>query len=368
MSADEVSPLQDIERRVQLRTKEISLDIEGFAADPDGEAKPAFVRPWHQRGYSHFWAYYVELDYPTKGTDALAWHRLVPLRSRKALKPAGRNTPRLWRYVWPHAVAAVLDLEIDCRGTPRDEAVSQAVSGATLARYDFGDVVADAAEVLRQVAVALLKDVGGIEDRATHPDRAFSVVTVVEGDLAHEDLPEGNPDIWRSVHGLARLTPRWMSLSPGDPSQRRISCRATRPLRDGGGLYGLARSRVVWLPGPFCTPGNAEALCWYHRNLVDLSLVVEGQLALVRWAATRLGKEGKLPFDAVELVRHAAGNLARLHAAARPGTYRSMSARRHIEDDDDFASVRAVWDHFGLALPSVEERSGSTEKAPHQML
>ncbi|HZQ27810.1 MAG TPA: hypothetical protein VFA94_08935 [Acidimicrobiales bacterium] len=317
-----------------------------FSRDPDGHDKPAFVPAWHQRGFSHFWAYYVGLDYPKRTSVSLGWNRLVPLRDRSARKPLAANTPRLWSYVWPHGVAAVLELEVDSVGQDLTRTVSRVVSAATTDRYNFGGgVYDDAAQVLRTAADTALRQAGGDPARATHPDRYFAISTVISG--AGDAAPESDDSIWRAVHGLACLNPRWQFLSLHAVQEGRISSRPE--YADGGGLYGVPRGRVVWLPWRFSDSANENALTWYHQNLSDLALQVEGNLSLVRWAASALTRT-KLSFEVTELVRRAAQNLARLSTAARPGTYASMSARRHIEEDDVVA-VRAVWDYFGLMLP-----------------
>ena len=325
---------------------------------PDDPGRPLLVRPWHQRGgFSRFWAYYLGLDYQT-APAARAWNRLVPVRRRRGLSPDGANEPRLWLYAWPHAVASVLEIEVEAGGLARDAAINTAVAKATMERYryvpdpdrdpDLETIEGNASEIVRIAAEDWLRHLGGHPRAAARPDRPFVVSSVLRG-FGSFEIPEDGAAPWRGAYALACLNPRWTRLSLRPVAEHRITSRATPP--DGGGVYGVARGRVVWLPERFIEADpQDESLYWYHRNLTDLTMQVEGHLALVRWAATRLGGHG-LSFEAGELVRHAAQTLMWLYTGDRQSTYRSASARRQI-DDDDVAMVRSVCDHFGVVPPA----------------
>ena len=325
---------------------------------PDDPTRPPYVRPWHQaKGFSRFWAYYLGLDYLTAPASRI-WNRLVPLRRRRRLSPEGAKEPRLSLFVWPHAVASVLDIEVETDGLPRDAAVNRALARATTERYRFAPepdrdlpaIEGTASEVLRRYAECQMELTGGDWRMASRPDRPFAITTVLRG-WGDEAVPEGegNEAVWRAVHGMACLNPRWTKLSLPPVHEHRISGR-TQPGKDGG-VYGVGRGRVVWLPKRFVTTDQTDdALWWYHRNLTDLILQVEGHLALAQWASTRLS-EGALAFEAGEFVRHSAQSLMWLYTGDRHNTYRSATARRQI-DDGNVTAVEAVCDHFGVLPPA----------------
>lgn len=329
------------------------------AVPPDDPARPRLVWPWHQRDFSRFWAYYLGLDYLTV-SPARAWNRLVPLRHRHELSPEGANEPRLVLYAWPHAVASVLHIEVETPGRSCDVAVDQAIARATREQYQFvpdpdrdpglKPLTGNAFEIVRLAAEDWLRHLGGDPRAAVRPDRPFVVSTVLQG--SGFAAPSDDAAAWRAAHGLACLNPRWAKLSLHPVEEHHVTARVEPA--GLGGVYGVPRGRVIWLPERFheASPDD-ESLRWYHRNLTDLTMQVEAHLALVRWAATRLSR-GAMSFETTELVRHAAQSLMWLYVGDQRSTYSSASARRQI-DDDNAAAVRAVCDHFGVLPPAPPE-------------
>ncbi|WP_141508714.1 hypothetical protein [Candidatus Chloroploca asiatica] len=170
----------------------------------------------------------------------------------------------------------------------------------------------------------------------------FSIATIIRGTGAMTTLPaiEGG-----AIHSALEALTRWQS----PPDNRRLTDLAqtriplgTADVQAGDVLYGHARSRAIWMPRHFMQTQTRASLGCYHRNLVWTALQIDSLGSLVKQGATLIATGKALRGTQRTMLQRAYGILSRFHSGSSEVTYRTLSSKRHLEDNDMIPALNAV--------------------------
>jgi hypothetical protein len=294
--------------------------------------------PWPKSTGQRFWDTYLERP-PHRLRPDNAWHHQVPLRWLIAWPISAAwlsGTIELEAFIYPYALALLVTMRHEGSDLTLRKFTDLALNARRNGRFELvrdNDVAtlpltALADEALRHARGVVLGDQEGLTTRvASEP---FTVTTVVRGQDVN---PNRRPAVGGVIHHCLEQVMRGRSLLKSELTatldELQIPARSAPP---GHLLFGRERSRVVWFPASFTHQQPIAALRCYHRNQVYTALQIEAMGGFLARVAEDLDLGLTMSAGYEECARGAAGALTRLFAGS-PATYRSGSARAHIEQN-----------------------------------
>lgn len=324
--------------------------------------------PWPtgSGAFNNFWRRYLE-GTPGEVGATSAWRHLMPLRVAVATDgaPDGAtdgDMPRvaatalpcdrltLEAFLHPHGMGLVATVYLRqplglAQTTTRVRECFETVAFTLMAggRSDGPYKLSLLAEPL----LDRLRAWAGGPARAEHRSGPFSIATLVNGATGdgEQEVAEDSP-VHRALEGLCTGDRLW-AQTPARPLEG--STLETQRGPEQHLLLASEHGRAVWFPWSFTrSASRRSSLGCYHRNLVLLSLQVEGLLGLVELAADDLTVQGRVRSGRMEdLTRLAAQHLGRLYGGA-DSTYRSASAPAQIDAGGRKAKVDDVRRLLGI--------------------
>lgn len=313
-----------------------------------GQSRWTLPWPVDRTSVNHFWHYYMDKRLPSQMTGETAWSYLVPLR-RTVVEPLFEPPPipachwQAEAFSYPHGVGLVVTVTVD-QELALSAMVGRAIDAQRALRFQVLHTDASDADG-RSVGDVLREAMLGEGAAAGLRSEAFSVATVIRGSgvTATRKVREKGA-VHRALEALCSWDPSWNAVPPHPQAEAALSIRNAPP---GHVLYARKRGRAVWFPASFAASRRRKnTLGCYHRNLVLLSLQVEGLLQLMRLSADHLRRGELMPARLAGVSRQGAGILGRLYGGA-PGTYRSASVPRQVDDSGYRPSVDRVREYFG---------------------
>jgi hypothetical protein len=312
--------------------------------------KRRWTLPWpvERASINHFWRHYMDNRLPSQVTGETAWSYLVPLRQtvvEPLFEPPSIPACR-WQaeaFSYPHGVGLVVTATLD-EELALPAMVDRAVDAQRALRFQVLRTDASGADG-RSVGDVLREAMLGEGAAAGLRSEAFTVATVIRGSgaTASRKVREKGA-VHRALEALCSWNPSWDAAPPHPQEEAALPIRSAPA---GHVLYASKHGRAVWFPAAFSVGRRRKnTLGCYHRNLVLLSLQVEGLLQLMRLAGEHLRRGELMPARLAGVSRQGAGILGRLYGGA-PGTYRSASAPRQVDDSGYRPSVERVREYFG---------------------
>jgi len=330
--------------------------------------------PWMPRTRGqHFWTYYCGGTTNTNVTGSMAWQKLVPFQALLPLRldaDATLSLPRFELFFYPYGIAVGITL------TWKDESsqsLENALDAAFVMRFgrqyrvawegeeaDFFSGIAWPNEPGRPLSMIQLAENGlnvartlaygkeGARGKITKPD-PFSVFTCLNGkDVDVSKAAENNGNIQKCLHAVTN----WQKIREG-AADLVLDEEVKVGLGEEAGvadiLYGQRRGRAIWYPSRFITndPNILFGLQCYHRNIFSASMQTESLCGYAQAAVERLQSGADLSVYQREVASKAGGNLGLLFGG-HPDTYRSLSPRRQIQDNDWVEAVNALRTYRGM--------------------
>ncbi|HVB80526.1 MAG TPA: hypothetical protein VNE82_11355 [Candidatus Binataceae bacterium] len=319
-----------------------------------GQQPNGLEPPWPKPAGQLFWTYYLEGSEPGSVRGTESWRALVPLRLKLAASFELSQLPLTVfaeGFLYPHGfglgitveltqrqpIEAVVNALIDLQQKRRLVPPGAQARGGSL---KLGDYAAQCLSKLRADALG-----AAAAARRVTLDQPFSIATIMRANEVAVNAPivDQGP-VHQVLEALTRWSPTWQADSPLPPfAKRRIPTKGNSP--PSHALYASKRGRVIWFPAYFGQPGAPNLTC-YHRNLFYASLQVESLSALSSVAAESIAGGIALSPWQSDCAKRAAGILGRLYAGAS-STYRSMSAKLHI-DENRKTEINGNRQYFGM--------------------
>lgn len=304
--------------------------------------------PWPGPYGKHFWSYYLnEKDLNAINGEA-AWRSLVPFRRVPSAVVAAdwfTGRLRLESFFYPHGLGfvatALCRVEADLADVV-ELAFKISRKGRFTVSWNSQQLTTASMMTIGEDGIAQARGALGSEVAAgVRSIDPFTVMTVIRASgAADKPLKQGGA-VQRALDGVTAWRPSWQKAKlPALDLNARLQISHNSP--DSHVLYARPRGRAVWFPSLFT--GDSEGfptLGCYHRNLVFTSLQVESLSGFLAETAKHLPEWLDLSSYHRECARRAAGIVGRLYGGDKT-TYRSWSARAHIEQNDLVGPVNAV--------------------------
>jgi hypothetical protein len=318
--------------------------------------------PWDKSG-QHFWEYYLEHKPRLEDVPGIkAWKFLVPFRGGVAVKKVMIQSLAeemqgfdLESFFYPFGFGLILTFTVR-----KNQNLADAVKGAVEIRKDGRLNVEWASGTqenlyLNQFAEKCLTNIrqaalGQAAISGSIPVEPFTVFTVLKGAGKNLDVPPiDGKEIHRSLEAVTTWPPLWKTAKLPD-----LDDKTKLPLKsssnNGDVVYARKRGRAIWFPALFTDDTKVRSsLACYHRNLVFASLQTESLCSFVTTTAQEIksGNYASLRVMHRDCARLAAGILGRMYGGDRE-TYRSMSPKYHIQQNEHEAEINVVRDKFTM--------------------
>lgn len=346
--------------------KQFDAALEQALANPNQLTLPW---PWRSPRYKHnFWENYNENKALDSMRGADAWRLRVPLRvtiPATIRAPFAQSALLVDVFLYPHGIGIALH----CRLRPKQKMGDEHAPNQLMS-FSLKQLIARAFDARTNGAYTLEWKNGATETLKLNPlttqlfqyvrdltlganampgtreVKPFTVATVIRASGVDETSaldPEG--EIHRALYGLANWRETWESDAGLENPENANLLQEPHPL--GNYLYRASRGRVVWFPTHFSAKNKRNhKLGCYHRNLTLLTMQTEALLQAVKLVDDTLNM-GQTPSAVLnDLAYPAALLLGRLYGGK--GTYKSISAKAHIESDNMRAVVERVRAHLNI--------------------
>lgn len=340
------------------RAKAYSKQLQDGAKAAMGEPKREELRlPWEVRPGSRFWFYYLGAKTLEDVSGATAWRFNVPLRlgplARIHFAQLGQVRARSECFYFPFGLAQVLTLDIG-ESLSLSDMIDLAIdlTGERMATVEWGETTEQQVK-FNTLSKELFKRyrrfaIGEAVVDGLTSARPFTISTVVKGAEEFADsnkIAEGGI-IHRSLEGLVSRIDNWKDFSPlPSLEERRLPLGLAQ---SSDFLYGNRRGRAVWFPRRFQPDNSGGSMACYHRNLVLAAALVEMVCLFCRKSNQIIKSGGDLGPTHRSVLRLAAQNLANLYQGEN-SSYRTNSAKHHIDKSPWFEDVNEIWSRFDLA-------------------
>lgn len=366
---------QLFDQMLQMQTGSVPIHALMGATKP----VPVLGPPWPKPAGQLYWQRYLENSTLATLKGTVAWRGLVPLRS----KFPTIVTPDQWlaatpvpvtvkvlpeAFFYPHGCAFVLTLIVEVDQTQSAGpglALYDAIDLAFKLRREKFDVTWNGSaglysgvqwatgpeklslDELAAKAVPVICATAFGQAAAAGSSQAidpFTIFTVVRGRGVNPAVPPSN-EVRRALEAVTRWNPSWRFDVLPDLKDRKIEIKTSPPSHL---LYGRAKARAVWFPERFTHASNPPSVACYHRNLTFTSLQVESLCGLAATTAERV-RHNQLDSEGLrDCARQAAGALGRLYGGLSKKSYRSMSPRVQIEQNNFVPDINLVRKELGM--------------------
>lgn len=327
----------------------------------NGKNIMGLTAPWEHRPGQHFWQYYVGKSSLADFNGIKAWKYIVPFRHKLPVSLTaswlnGSVTPEVFLYPFGFALIITVDSRehqalrdtIELSFKVREGNFSANWQGMAQEEYKIYQLAEECLSYIRKEAFG-----SSTRQSMIILNEPFTIFTVIQGtgaDFSEPPIQDGE------IHCALEAVTTW------NRALLRLWAKTKLPKLDqnimvplkfgpqGHLVYAQKRGRAVWFPEPF-TDDDPErrTLSCYHRNLLRLSMQVESLCSFVRITSKKIqdGLYDRLPSMHRECVRIAAGILGRMYGDV-DDTYRSMSPRYYIRQNEIIQDINKVRDQVGL--------------------
>jgi len=356
--APSIATMPDDAPMAFLRRRSSYEDLFALLREGRATGQPSLSLPWKAMSRQRFWTFYAEETEAQSVTPQQAWKLLIPVRVTDVFDSL-TDQPDVYAtqegFIFPFGTAYVLSFYIEPKSL-----LEGAVDRAIELRHERVHTVAgEGARVdiltLARRSLGRLREIVLGPAAATTAASQWPITRLDPRTLVSFSQASGtellmplaaNLDLQRALVGMTRLSRSWRIDALPPLTKALVSQTSRQPLEHA--MLANDRGRCVWQPHDIQSdPVGAKRSNCYHRNLVFATLQVQSLLGLMSYAAKSRDKGVVVAGPTEDCIRYAAGLLGRIYGGA-DATYRTTSARRHIEDSgmkdivDQVRSARAM--------------------------